>query len=141
MNAFAAGHRIPQVLRSAPAQPRTLEQRQAVLREVSRSFVGLFMGQLLKSMRSTVKPGALGHGGSAEQQFQRLADDEMAMEAAQSEAYGLSELVYQSLLAKTRSGLPHRPVTKTEGESSSGQLSGRETLALNPVSEQGESHE
>jgi len=79
---------------------RTQLAEESALREVSREFAGVFMGQFLRAMRATVHTSEFGSGGSEEQTFQALLDDELANEAARSESYGLSDLIYQGLLRK-----------------------------------------
>ncbi len=71
--------------------------REQALMEVSRQFAGVFLGQFLQAMRKTVKTGEFGFGGREEQTFQSMLDDEFANQAARSETYGLSQLIYQSL--------------------------------------------
>ena len=48
----------------------------------AREFTGMFMGQLLKAMRSTVEVGDFMHGGQAEETFQGMLDDEWARQMA-----------------------------------------------------------
>lgn len=96
MNALHAA-RLNDYLRPTSAT-RTVEEEKARLRGVSEMFTGFFMGQMLKSMRGTIQQGEFGHGGSAENQFQTLMDEEFGYEAAAGHGYGLTEMIYQSLL-------------------------------------------
>ena len=78
------------------ATHKQIAQEQA-LKEVSKQFAGVFLGQFLPAMRKTVKTGDFGFGGREEQTFQAMLDDEFANQAARGETYGLSQLIYQSL--------------------------------------------
>lgn len=88
---------------SNPAKDAGLSPRDKQFREASRMFAGLFLSQMLKSMRESVQQSDFGHGGMGEQFFQSQADDAMAMEASKSQGYGLSDLVYRSF--QTRNGM------------------------------------
>lgn len=74
------------------------------LRYVSREFSGFFINQILQSMRKTIHKTSIGNGGSAEKQFQALADDEYSKEIGQSDFYGLTDLIYNSLKQKSGHG-------------------------------------
>lgn len=78
----------------------TPEQADERLRDVSEKFAGFFMGMMMKMMRKTVKQSEFGHGGSGEQMFQDLADDEIGKKAGSTGAYGLADIIYQSLNRK-----------------------------------------
>lgn len=52
------------------------------LKLASREFTGMFLGQMMKEMRSTVELGELGHGGEAENTFQGMLDEEWARNVA-----------------------------------------------------------
>ncbi len=107
---LAAAHRTDET----PLAPATLEARvretlgaarkqlaeDRALREVASQFAGVFLGQFLKAMRETVDTGEFGHGGSEEQTFQAMLDSQMAEDAARSNSYGLSDLIYQSLTGR-----------------------------------------
>ena len=83
------------------ASDQNPEVRKEALQEVSKAFVGFFMGQVYKTMRPEMDPNAFGRGGRTEQIFQEMMDGELAMEHAESESFGLSRLVYESLMRKS----------------------------------------
>jgi flagellar protein FlgJ len=70
------------------------------LRQASKMFAAFFLGDFMKSMRSTVKMGELGHGGQAESMFQELSDEAMADNVATGDSFGLGELIYRSMARK-----------------------------------------
>lgn len=75
----------------------------------AREFTGMFIGQMLKEMRSTVQLCDLGHGGAAEETFQSMLDGEWAKNIAyngdvETGGNGIVGVVYDSL--------QHRAVTK-----------------------------
>ncbi len=76
--------------------------RDAQLREVSRQFAGLFLGEVFKSMRGEQQDmNEIGFGGSGEKIFQEMADEAIASEICNSQSYGLSDLVYQSMVRRS----------------------------------------
>jgi flagellar protein FlgJ len=77
----------------------------AKIRGVAEDFVSVFMSQVMKSMRSTVRENPAMHGDNGEKFFQGMLDDEQAKTLAKGDGYGLTELIYQSLLANNRLAL------------------------------------
>lgn len=67
------------------------------LKKASKEFAGVFVGQMLKVMQSTVEKCEIGHGGKGEEIFQDMLNDEFARTIAYSDNYGISNLVYKSL--------------------------------------------
>jgi len=67
--------------------------------EVARQFESLFVQSLLKSMRSA----SLGDGGmfsnQATKQYRQLFDQQMAMQAAEGQGFGLAEMVERQIRA------------------------------------------
>ncbi|MDR1535600.1 MAG: rod-binding protein [Planctomycetota bacterium] len=74
----------------------------AGIREAAEGFVAVFMNQVVKSMRATVQENPALHGDNGEKYFQEMLDAEQAKTLAGGRGYGLTELVYQSLLTRTR---------------------------------------
>ena len=74
----------------------------AKVRKVAEEFVSVFMAQVMKAMRATVRENPAVHGDNGEKFFQEMLDGEQAKTLAQGSGYGLTELVYQSLLANSR---------------------------------------
>ncbi len=76
------------------------------LKLAAREFTGMFIGQMLKTMRSTVDTSEFMHGGEAEKIFQGLLDDEWARNIAYSEDIendrnNITGKVYESLKRKS----------------------------------------
>ena len=74
----------------------------AKVRKVAEEFVSVFMNQVMKSMRSTVQENPAVHGDNGEKFFREMLDGEQAKTLARGSGYGLTELVYKSLLGNGR---------------------------------------
>ena len=89
------------------------------LRLASREFAGVFIGQMMKIMYSTIEKSEIGHGGQGEEIFQEMLTSEFARQAAYSESYGISEMVYKSLrrreAAQAFGGARQTPLALEEG--------------------------
>ncbi len=72
------------------------------LRGVAEEFVSVFMNQVMKSMRATVQENPEMHGDNGEKFFQQMLDQEYSSSMAKGSGYGLTDLVYQSLVSKAR---------------------------------------
>jgi flagellar protein FlgJ len=68
----------------------------AELRRLSKELEGVFLRQLVESMRATV-PREPGSGGSGEEMFQGLLDDALAGLAASRLERGIGEALYRQL--------------------------------------------
>lgn len=90
------------------------------MKSASKAFAGMFLGQMMKMMRSTIQKAELGHGGPGEEIFQEMMDQEMADEIAWGDSYGLSELIYESMSRKASMRMApmavDAPVTTTPAE-------------------------
>lgn len=90
------------------------ESVESKVRGVAEEFVSVFMNQVMKSMRATVPENPAMHGDNGEKFFQEMLDTEQSKTLAKGSGYGLTELVYQSLMTSQRvSGAGQVP---TEGE-------------------------
>lgn len=78
------------------------DPREEQLREVSRQFAGLFLGEVFKSMRGEADTSGVGFGGTGEKYFQEMTDEAMATEAAGGKSYGLADLVYQAMTRRSQ---------------------------------------
>lgn len=89
------------------------------LRLASREFAGVFIGQMMKIMYSTIEKSEIGHGGQGEEIFQDMLTSEFSRQAAYNEGYGISEMVYKSLrrreAAQAFGAAQQAPVTREEG--------------------------
>ncbi len=73
------------------------EQREK-LREVSRQFEAVFLNQMVGAMRKTVQPNGIVQQGQGEKIYQSMLDAEHAERMAQSNQFGLSDMIYEHLL-------------------------------------------
>jgi murein DD-endopeptidase MepM/ murein hydrolase activator NlpD len=71
--------------------------REEKLRQACKDFESIFTYQLLKSMRRTVQKCDLFHGGTDEEIYQSLFDQELAKSMAGLGQSSLSELLYRQL--------------------------------------------
>ena len=69
----------------------------AALRAAAQQFETVFMGMVLKSMRDTVPKDGLMSGGSEEQMFQGMLDQQFAQGMAEGKGAGLADLIVQQL--------------------------------------------
>lgn len=72
------------------------------LKLAAREFTGMFLGQIMKAMRSTVEVDDIMHGGQAEDTFQGMLDDEWTRNMAYNgniddKSNGFVGVVYDSL--------------------------------------------
>ena len=89
----------------AVAKGRTVsddKQLETQIRGVAEDFVSVFMNQVMKSMRATIQENPAMHGDNGEKFFQEMLDTEQSKTMAKGSGYGLTELVYQSLMQKAR---------------------------------------
>lgn len=77
-------------------------QLEAKVRQVSEDFVSVFMNQVMKAMRATVPENPAMHGDNGEKFFQEMLDTEQSKFLAKGSGYGLTDLVYQSMMASYR---------------------------------------
>ncbi len=67
------------------------------LKKVSQEFESFFLFYMLKEMRKTVNEVPLFHGGRAEEIFQGMMDEHIALSMAQAGGIGLAPIIYQQL--------------------------------------------
>ncbi len=72
------------------------------VRGVAEDFVSVFMSQITKSMRATVQENAAMHGDNGEKFFQDMLDAEYSKSMAKGSGYGLTDLIYESMMASYR---------------------------------------
>ncbi len=73
------------------------EQREK-LHAVAQQFEAVFLNQMVGAMRKTIQPNALMPQGQGEKIYQGMLDGEHAERMAQSNQFGLSDLIYEHLL-------------------------------------------
>lgn len=96
----------------------------AELKKAVAEFEAMFIQQMLKSMRDTVQKGDLFHGGSGEEIYTSLLDEELSKNMARAGGIGLSEMLLKELSSDDapealRTELPPRasaPVSLPEPE-------------------------
>ncbi len=72
------------------------------VRGVAEEFVSVFMNQVMKSMRATVDENPAMHGDNGEKFFQEMLDTEQSKTLAKGSGYGLTDLIYNSLMSSYR---------------------------------------
>lgn len=73
------------------------------LRMAANEFAGVFLGQMFKTMSSTVQRSEMFSGGAGENMFRDMLNQEYARNAAYNDAYGLGQMIYQAM--KRRNGI------------------------------------
>ncbi len=91
------------------------------LRKACEDFEAVFTYQLLQSMRRTVEKSDLFHGGTGEEVYESMLDQELSKSMASAGKGGLADLLYQQLRAKDPTveiqdglSLPRRPLRGLE---------------------------
>ena len=69
----------------------------AELLKAAKAFEAVFLGQLLKGMRSTVSKEEMFHGGPGEDIFEGMLDDEFAKILSSRGETGIGEMLYRDL--------------------------------------------
>jgi peptidoglycan hydrolase FlgJ len=89
----------PLPLRQAAAQTTpSAAAEDAKLKQACQEFEQLFLTQMMAQMRSTVpKSDIFGGGGSQEEMFQGMLDQERAKSWAQEGGVGLANLLFQQM--------------------------------------------
>ena len=82
------------------------EQVESKVREVAEEFVSVFMNQVMKSMRATVQENPAMHGDNGEKFFQEMLDSEQSKALSKGSGYGLTDLIYESMMASYRVAQP-----------------------------------
>jgi flagellar protein FlgJ len=74
------------------------ENQKAALKKISQDFEALFIGMMLKSMRSTVGKENLTGGGHGEEVYRSLLDQEYAQAIATGGGLGLGSMLEEQLV-------------------------------------------
>ncbi|RII30019.1 MAG: flagellar biosynthesis protein FlgJ [Geobacter sp.] len=74
------------------------EKQRIQAKKVSQDFEGLFVGMMIKSMRSTVNEDKLTGGGHGEEAFQSILDQEYANAAVKRGGLGLAKLIEKEII-------------------------------------------
>jgi len=73
-------------------------KQDAAIKKTTQDFEALFIGMMLKSMRSTVGKDSLTGGGHGEEVYRSLLDQEYAREAARAGVLGLGRGLEEQLV-------------------------------------------
>lgn len=76
----------------------------AEARKAAKMMEGLFMRQLLKTMRKTVPKGGIMNGGMSQDIFTEMFDGAMADEMSKGRGVGLADMLFSQLSGQDRSG-------------------------------------
>lgn len=76
---------------------RAKERRQKKLMDACVEAESLFVGQMLKQMRSTVEKGEMLHGGQTEEIFEDMLYDQYALNMSKTCNLGIAKQMYQQL--------------------------------------------
>jgi flagellar protein FlgJ len=74
------------------------DNQNAAVKKTSQDFEALFIGMMLKSMRSTVGKDTLTGGGHGEETYRSLLDQEYAQEAAKAGTLGICRGLEEQLV-------------------------------------------
>lgn len=81
-----------------PSQTETKPTENKELKKVAKQFEAVFINQMIGAMRKTVTPGGLIPESNAERVFKGMLDSETSERMADTEQFGLSQIVYEHLL-------------------------------------------
>ena len=79
------------------AYDKAKEKRSKRLMDACVEAESLFVGQMLKQMRSTVTKGELLHGGQTEEIFEDMLYDQYALSMSKTANLGIAKMMYQQL--------------------------------------------
>ena len=88
---------VPRDLPATSVHQKTLVDKNSKLYQTAQDFEGLFVKQMLSSMRKTVEKGGLMDGGMGEEIFSDMLYDEYAQGMTKSAGFGLADSLYQQL--------------------------------------------
>jgi flagellar protein FlgJ len=74
------------------------EQKLKQIHKVSQDFEALFVGMMMKSMRTTVGKDKLTSGGHGEEVFRPMLDQEYAAAAAKRNSLGLAPMIEKDII-------------------------------------------
>lgn len=81
----------------------------AHLRETAREMESLFLGQLMKAMRTTVGSGGLFKDNMDSQTYREMFDQEVARSMARAGGIGLADMVLRDQLVRSGEGESNQP--------------------------------
>lgn len=93
-----AAEKALQLQRQANAATGIGEKQRIQAKKISQDFEGIFVGMMMKSMRSTVPQDKLTGGGHGEDAFRSLLDQEYANAAVKRGGIGLAKQIEKEIL-------------------------------------------
>lgn len=93
-----AAEKALQLQRQANAATGLSEKQRIQAKKISQDFEGIFVGMMMKSMRSTVPQDKLTGGGHGEDAFRSLLDQEYANAAVKRGGLGLAKQIEKEIL-------------------------------------------
>lgn len=115
---------MPPVIDGAAEKARQLQRQQSgplsekqklQAKKVSQDFEAMFVGLLLKSMRSTVKENKeTGGGGHGEEAFRSMLDQEYATAAVKKGGFGLAKMVEKEIIRRESMKQPIKKIDHLE---------------------------
>ena len=109
-----AAEKARQLQRQAHGATGLSEKQRIQAKKVSQDFEGLFVGMMLKSMRSTVQEDKLTGGGHGEDVYRSLLDQEYASAAVKRGGMGLAKQVEKELIRQESRKIAHTAAHTTE---------------------------
>ncbi len=79
-------------------EARLSPEERGKLRAVAQQFEAVFLNQMVGAMRKTVQPNAMMPESQGEKIYKSMLDSEHAEAMAQSNQFGLSDMIYEHLL-------------------------------------------
>lgn len=79
-------------------ESRLSPEEREKLKDVARQFESVFLNQVVGAMRKTIQPSGFLPQGQGEKIYTEMLDSEYSQTMAQSDQFGVSELLYQHLL-------------------------------------------
>jgi flagellar protein FlgJ len=76
------------------------------LKKVCSDFESIFIAQMLKGMRQTMPQSGLLDGGSQQNMYLSLFDEELSKILARNEGMGLGKMLYQNILNQLKNNNP-----------------------------------
>jgi flagellar protein FlgJ len=93
-----AAEKARQLQRQGSGAAGLSDKQRIQAKKVSQDFEGLFVGMMMKSMRSTVQNDKLTGGGHGEEVFRSLLDQEYATAAVKRGGLGLAKQIEKEIL-------------------------------------------
>jgi flagellar protein FlgJ len=119
---------MPEGINNLPIQPINLPLAgkgsevkkidEGKLKKVCEDFESIFISQMLKMMRQTIPKSGLLDGGTQQDTYLSLFDQELSKNMAKRGGIGLGKILYQSVMnqGKNRNSSPPELITTSDGQ-------------------------